>query len=801
MNNNKKYWLGYDTPEEQDIFFLEALDKDLWTQGNANDWDSCWSTEMPDPEVFEQLDTNKTINHMPGNSALTIKSHLYNTLNQAKQRVNELPQASHYDFFPKTYSMPQDYFEFQEIAAKKPDWRWIQKPRNMSRGRGIEMVQHPETVPLDHQWIIQRYLDNPHLWNGYKYVLRCYVLITSIEPLRFYWYHEGSAKLTSEKYDLEDLDNPYRHLTNPDINEHNSDADVPVIFHSFRVYKKWLQQQGIDDSKVFSDLEHMIGISIIAARETMREQSQKLTADTNGAYELIGLDCMIDNDLKPWILECNLSPSLEICSTDEKQAQEEIQTKKGMVSEIVNMLGLNDRDTESLSIEEKAHRELSRANGFQCIFPSEQANQYLNYFPVPRYADIASLPKQVTVDYTKLHLKSAEGIEAIFDDSLALLTHNPITQLSSYITPNELATWIWLQNSAGYLPEQIAQELTDTYGPAASQNADTTWLAQIWDMLADWSNAHLFRHEPIETLSNPTASKSLDWQANRYLNLAGVTIQIRCACPFADNYISLFTNSKPAFSNNIHHVDILRSSFGYVLTNNTNILSGSRKLSRVIDDCIKLVCKHCLAEDDIALLQGSVISHNNRNTAIVGNVDQLDSLAYEICLQEDNTRILSGSAIISAQKNIIKCTDLPLLLANSSETISSSYDSSNYYPLAPPTQATWQSSKHDLIKNNWIISETDRQTCWLAPANGNFGEYAQLKNIIFIESSEGEEKASIAPMNAAETLSTLWKKSSQRNKNAFTTLPEWLNNIQGYKLTSSNTQETKSLIDEIIRLL
>ncbi len=798
--NKKKYWLGYETPEEQDTFFLEALDKDLWQQGQSNDWDSCWSTEMPDPEVFELLDANKSVNHMPGNSALTIKSHLYNTLHQAEQRVKGLPHAEHYDFFPKTYSMPHDYFEFQEVAAKNPDWRWIQKPRNMSRGRGIEMVQHPETVPLEHEWIIQRYLDQPHLWDGYKYVLRCYVLITSVEPLRFYWYHEGSAKLTSEKYDLNDLDNPYRHLTNPDINEHNSDAEVPVIFHSFKVYRHWLKQQGIDDNQIFADLEKMIGISVIAARETMREQSQKINADTQGAYELIGLDCMIDSQLKPWILECNLSPSLEICSTDDAQAKEEIQTKKGMVADIVSMLGLNDKDSEHLSPEAKAHRELSRSNGFQCIFPTEHANQYLRYFPIPRHAEIASIPDHVSVDYEQLHLKNAPGTEAIFDDSLALLAHNPVTKMSSYITPNELATWIWLQNSAGKLPEQIAQELTETYGAITSQNTNT-WLAQVWDMLADWSNAYLFRHESVNISVDSSHPNPSDWYEKRYLNMAGVTIQIQCACPIADQYVASFTDVMPSFSSNLHPVNIYRSSFGYVLSNDTNIISGSRKLSRVFDDCVNLIHQHCLEENDLALLHGSIVSCDNRNTVIIGNTDQLDSLAYELCVQKDNARILSGSSLISAQKNLVKCTDLPILLANSIDTISSSYDASNYYPLSPQTTTTWLESQHRIVKKEWVISETAQQTCWSAPANGNHGEYAHIQNIIFIEHSDENDEASIAAINNAETLSTLWMNTSQRNPNALTQLPEWLKGIQGYKLNTSNTQQTKQLIKEVTQLI
>jgi len=198
---------------------------------------------------------------------------------------------------------------------KNPDWMWIQKPKNLSRGRGIEVVKHPSTVPLDDEWIIQRYLSEPHLYNNHKYVLRCYVLITSVEPLRFYWYQEGFAKLASETYSNDDLDNPYRHLTNPDINEENTDAETPVTFYSFKQYRQWLKNQGHDDNKIFDQLKELIGLTVISARETMRERSNSVT-EKKGCYELIGLDCMLDNNLKPWILECNLSPSLATYATN-----------------------------------------------------------------------------------------------------------------------------------------------------------------------------------------------------------------------------------------------------------------------------------------------------------------------------------------------------------------------------------------------------------------------------------------------------------------------------------------------------
>ena len=802
MKNKKKYWLGYKVPNSQDVFFIDALDPEQWVAGSKNDWDACWSTDMPSVKEYETLNVNKTINHIPGNSALTIKSALYNTLNSARHRVAGLPQESQYDFFPTTFSMPQEYFDFQQTAIDKPNARWIQKPHNMSRGRGIEMVQHPETVPLDSAWIIQSYLDKPHLWDNHKYVLRCYILVTSVEPLRFYWYHEGSAKLTSEEYDLDDLDNPFIHLTNPDINEHNEDADIPVIFHSFRVYREWLKEQGVDDHKVFADLREMLSITIIAAREKMRTRCQEITADTSGTYELIGVDCMIDSNYKPWILECNLSPSLEVCSTDATQVIEETNTKKGMVTEIVDMLGLNDADSSDLSVDERIAREMSRAKGFTCLFPNADANTYLGYFPIPRSADIRSLPNEVSVDFTNIYSKALDSVEAVFDDSLALLANNPAEQKSSFIAPNELACWIWIQNSLGKTPDEIAKELDDDFGeptadPSPSSNLPSaeTWLAQVWEVLAEWGQANVFTAKDQTELLFKQEPKGV-WQDVGYVNIVGASVAVRSNCAIAAHYLNRFTSSN-ASSEFVLQIDILRSSVGYVVMSEANIISGSRKLSRLINDINQFAAEKSLEENDLGLIPGVIVSQGSHNMLLIRNASQLDGLAYELSLNMDN-RIMSGAPIITQSTQLVKCTDLPMCLPNQSSGLNSRYDASNYFPYKP----SFTSRHKQTLNHDWIIGETVEQPCWMASVNIDKEKTANIQTMIVIEENNDLEQATVIPLKSSETLAELWESTKFKSQKTAVQLPEWLNSIQGYRvlvkdLTDARTQ--LSMLDAIFK--
>ena len=59
------------------------------------------------------------------------------------------------------------------------------------------------------------------LINSFKFDLRIYVLVTSVNPLRIYVYDEGLCRLASEKYDMTNTKNIFSHLTNYSINKKN----------------------------------------------------------------------------------------------------------------------------------------------------------------------------------------------------------------------------------------------------------------------------------------------------------------------------------------------------------------------------------------------------------------------------------------------------------------------------------------------------------------------------------------------------------------------------------------------------
>lgn len=54
----------------------------------------------------------------------------------------------------------------------------------------------------------------------------------------------------------------------------------------------------------------------------------------NSCFEVLGFDILIDSNLKPWLIEINMSPSM---NTDSPL---DLKIKGNMVSELLNMTGV-----------------------------------------------------------------------------------------------------------------------------------------------------------------------------------------------------------------------------------------------------------------------------------------------------------------------------------------------------------------------------------------------------------------------------------------------------------------------------
>lgn len=107
---------------------------------------------------------------------------------------------------------------------------WICKPAYNARGLGIFCFNNKSDIintfskKAPAPKIVQKYIERPLLLKNIdgakdlrKFDIRQWVLLTSIEPLHVYVYKKAYLRICGSHYDIDQFDDPIRHLSNYSI--------------------------------------------------------------------------------------------------------------------------------------------------------------------------------------------------------------------------------------------------------------------------------------------------------------------------------------------------------------------------------------------------------------------------------------------------------------------------------------------------------------------------------------------------------------------------------------------------------
>ena len=117
---------------------------------------------------------------------------------------------------------------------------------------------------------------------------------------------------------------------------------------------------GIDVEKLFSKIEDIIIKSIISVEPHIFSALSRSTKYKNICFELYGFDVLIDEELNPWIMEVNVSPSLSSSSPLDKKI------KTVLLSDVFNLIGIRLYDKKKLEKDEEIQK-LDRFLGIRSI--------------------------------------------------------------------------------------------------------------------------------------------------------------------------------------------------------------------------------------------------------------------------------------------------------------------------------------------------------------------------------------------------------------------------------------------------
>ena len=247
-----------------------------------------------------------------------------------------------FDFFPKTWALPYQLAAFkEEVRANGADSQrggkgqtYIVKPDTGSQGDGIYLVRQLHDLRLGRAneastAVAQQYLDRPYLIDGLKFDLRIYVLLYSVTPPVAYVCREGLARFCTEPYAAPTSANVrdvFMHLTNYSLNARSEkfvrggDALDEGNKRTMSSVFRHLLDIGVDTDALWQSLMDIITKTLAALAVPLANEYAGMFGLDSGqnprSFQLLGFDVMLDENLKPWLLEINSNPSLSVQGGD-----------------------------------------------------------------------------------------------------------------------------------------------------------------------------------------------------------------------------------------------------------------------------------------------------------------------------------------------------------------------------------------------------------------------------------------------------------------------------------------------------
>ncbi|CBH17655.1 tubulin-tyrsoine ligase-like protein, putative [Trypanosoma brucei gambiense DAL972] len=333
---------------QENGFKIQELEDDL----ERNNFNIVWSdTVLPLTRLVRLANWQRT-NHFPSMYLLCRKGHLGITLGRMRKVM-----PSHYIFYPRTWSLRSERHQFARflmaLRSKKLSKFFIMKPNSGCQGRGIMITRDPLNAVEDlDNYIVQEYITRPLLLEGRKFDLRVYVLLTSIRAPSIFLFNDGLVRQCAELYERPtdaNVKNTCKHLTNYAVNKHNPEYvfnDDPANCNvgnkrNFKFFNEWLESCGKSVEQFWARVAHVICKTILVAQPQIANVYNSCFPRHNSGYscfEVLGFDILVDNKMKPWLMEVNHTPSLV---TDTPLDYE---VKHALISEVWDILDVKVTD-------------------------------------------------------------------------------------------------------------------------------------------------------------------------------------------------------------------------------------------------------------------------------------------------------------------------------------------------------------------------------------------------------------------------------------------------------------------------
>lgn len=212
--------------------------------------------------------------------------------------------------------------------------------KNLQGKKGLHLVNNSEKALREGKWnnfkLIQKYLENPYLINKRKVNLRLYVvIICHLDRQEWLLFNEGKCIYSNKCFDKESsLDD--KGLLDKEQHFTSYNLDTDKVYLDEKLPESLQDLERYLGSEKFEELMENINKLLLLIKSAYSSRLGKLnTLKKNKCFQLFGLDFLMDENLKPYLLEFNKGPAMSIKSPKDKEL------KKTLLSSMFKLLLFN----------------------------------------------------------------------------------------------------------------------------------------------------------------------------------------------------------------------------------------------------------------------------------------------------------------------------------------------------------------------------------------------------------------------------------------------------------------------------
>jgi len=188
--------------------------------------------------------------------------------------------------------------------------------------------------------------------------------------------------------------NRFIHLTNYSVNKY-SESFLPNIDPnkdgqgskwSLSALKRFLEKNGINPSHLITQIEDILIKSVLSIEPIINSNYEMYVPFRDNCFELLGFDILIDNSLTPWLLEVNLSPSMNCDSPLDQKI------KGDLLSDLFTMIGIVPLDLRNYFNNNPINKINNQFSAYTKELISNKAKR-ANAFSQSRVANSSTLTK------------------------------------------------------------------------------------------------------------------------------------------------------------------------------------------------------------------------------------------------------------------------------------------------------------------------------------------------------------------------------------------------------------------------